>query len=125
VVTLWYTAAGGNPSVRYATSTDGGTHFGDAQTLASDAGTLGRVAVSSDGRGAWFAWLDEADGRQQLRVARREWAAPEALAPRTLAMLGTHGNGAGMPRLASTQGATYAVWTDSANGAPRLVGTRL
>jgi hypothetical protein len=125
VVTLWYTAAGGTPSVRYAASSDGGVHFGDAHTLVSDAGALGRVAVASDGAAAWFAWLDEADGRQRLRVARREWSAPDASAPRTLATLATHGNGAGMPRLAATRGATYAVWTDSANGAARLVGTRL
>lgn len=125
VTTIWYTAPDGTPGVRYAMSSDGGSHFGDASTLAHDAGVLGRVAVSTDERGAWFGWLAETDGRQVLRVARRDWSAPQAQAPVTLATLGTRGNAAGMPRLATSQGATYAVWTDSVNGAARLVGKRL
>ena len=124
VTAVWYTAPDGTPGVRYASSTDGGLTFGDADTLARDAGVLGRVAVTTDARGAWFGWLAEADGRQVLRVARRDWSAAGVQAPRTLAVLATHGNAAGMPRLAIAGGATYAVWTDSIDGKPHLAGTR-
>jgi len=125
VAAVWYTAPDGTPGVRYATSGDGGTHFGDADTLAHDAGVLGRVAVSTDAGGAWFGWLADADGRQVLRVARRDWTATHSRPAVTLATLATHGNGAGMPRMASARGATYMVWTDTANGSPHLAGKRL
>jgi hypothetical protein len=128
VTAAWYTAPDGVPSVHYAVSEDGGQHFGDAAPLARDAGVLGRIAVASDARGAWFGWIAEADGAQVLRVTRRDWASPstQAPAPVTLARLATHGTGAGMPRLAvAGDGATYAVWTDSVDGKQRLVGKRL
>ena len=42
-----------------------------------------------------------------------------------MATLHTRGNGAGMPRFVASGGATYAVWTDSVDGHPQLVGKRL
>jgi hypothetical protein len=124
VAALWYTAPDGTPTVRSAVSVDGGRHFGEADTLERDPAVLGRVAVSGDAQGVWLSWLVDADGRQVLRAARRDWSAAHAQAPITLATLDTRGNGSGMPRLVGSNGATYAVWTDSVNGKPRLVGKR-
>jgi hypothetical protein len=126
VTVAWYTAPDGVPSVSYAVSEDGGLHFGDAVPLAHDAGVLGRVAVASDARGAWFAWFGESDGAQVLQAVRHDRATHATQAPVTVARLATHGTGAGMPRLAvAGDGATYAVWTDSVDGGQRLVGKRL
>ena len=125
VAVAWYTVADGVPNVQYAISEDGGRHFGAPTSLAHDAGVLGRVGVATDANGAWLGWIEETTGEQRLRLARRDWASAATGPVRTLATLSTHGNGAGMPRLASTGGATYAVWTDSVDGKPRLVGKRL
>ncbi|TZF90482.1 sialidase family protein [Cognatilysobacter lacus] len=125
VTLTWFTAPDGVPSVLHAVSEDGGLHFGDATQLARDAGVLGRVAVAADARGAWSSWIAEVDGRQVLRAAHREWTSPKTQPPITLAPLSTHGNGAGMPRLVASHGATYAVWTDTVDGKQRLVGKRL
>jgi hypothetical protein len=125
VVATWYAAPDDVPRVSHAVSDDGGERFGDAVELARGANVLGRVAVAMDASGAWFGWIEEANGVQTLRAARRDWAAPATRPAVDVATLHTHGNGAGMPRLATTRGATYAVWTDTVDGAPRLVGKRL
>ncbi|WP_133477577.1 sialidase family protein [Cognatilysobacter segetis] len=125
VVAAWYTAPGDAPRVSYAMSEDGGEHFGDAVPLAQGAGVLGRVAVAGDARGAWLGWIEEANGVQALKAVHRGWSSASASPATVVATLHTRGNGAGMPRLAATGDAAYAVWTDTVDGRPQLVGRRL
>ncbi|GAB2521260.1 hypothetical protein [Lysobacter humi (ex Lee et al. 2017)] len=124
VAVAWYTAANGVPEVRVALSDDAGRRFAAPVTLERDAAVLGRVDVSTHRGRTRAVWLREDAAGQSLWLARVD-AAEAASAPVRLATLAGRGRAAGMPRLAATADALYAIWTDVERGRPVVRGRRI
>ncbi|WP_133000154.1 sialidase family protein [Luteimonas arsenica] len=121
----WYTAAGGEPEVRIAASSDAGDSF--AAPVVVDAGEAvhGRVAVAlADGQ-AWVLWLrEDADG-QSIWLSRRSPDLATEHQRLQVAALAGRGRGTGFPQLAVAAGIAHVVWTDVDNGVAGLRGARL
>ena len=66
----WFTAAGNVPALKLAASADSGDTFGTPRTIARGEQVQGRVDLAADASGTWLAWVEEADGRQSLWLAR-------------------------------------------------------
>ena len=122
VVVGWYTAAGGTPRIRIASSVDGGATF--RAPVEADAGEAvqGRTAVALDDTAAWLAWLREDGQGQSLRLARFDPAADTLHDAVTVAGLAGRGRGTGFPQLALGGGGAHLVWTEVVDGQPRLRG---
>ena len=121
----WYTGVGGVPQLRLATSRDAGGHFSTPLTLDRGDAVLGRVDVQLRGDRAMAVWLREDATAQSLWFADVPMSRPGATRRVQLATLKGRGRGTGMPRLASSGGATYVVWTDIESGTPVLHGLRV
>ena len=118
----WYTAAGGEPSLRLARSDDAGRRFGPMQVVARGPAQHGRVDLAADADGVWMAWLEEDRGRQSLWLAR---FSPDLAAEhfrRKVADVTGRGRATGFPRLQLQDGAAWLAWTDVVGGQPRLRG---
>lgn len=67
-VVAWYTAAGGNPTVKVAFSTDYGKTFSKPVVI-NEANALGRVDAVINKKGkAFISWLEQREGVAQLKV---------------------------------------------------------
>ncbi|GAB3736500.1 hypothetical protein GCM10028862_21150 [Luteimonas pelagia] len=125
VVVGWYTAAGGNPRVLLARSTDAGDSFGTPVELDAGPHVHGRISVAMDETGTWALWTTEDRDGQALQLARlapdlsgeHQRLDPIALAGR--------GRGTGFPQIALTADAAIVAWTDVIDGATRLQAVRL
>jgi hypothetical protein len=124
-VVAWYTAADDTPMVKLALSRDGGANFAAPIVLDRGEAVQGRVAVALDGRRAWALWLREEAGKQSLWLSRYAPDLVRELQRTKLADLAGQGRGTGFPRLALTDTALYAVWTDVVDAKPRLQGARI
>ena len=122
VVVAWYTAAGGTPRIRIASSPDGGAGF--RAPVEADAGEAvqGRVALALGDAGAWLAWLREDGQGQSLRLARFDPANDTLHGTVTVAGLEGRGRGTGFPQLALAGDGARLVWTEVVDGQPRLRG---
>ncbi|MEO6138515.1 MAG: hypothetical protein ABIP11_07625, partial [Luteimonas sp.] len=125
VVVAWYTAAGDNPSVKLARSTDAGDSFDAPVVLDRGAPVQGRVAVVTDAQQVVALWVREDAGGQSLWLARYPPDLSRSLQRIEIAKLQGRGRGTGFPQLALQNGDAYVLWTDVANGAPQLHGARL
>lgn len=123
-VVAWYTEAGGTPRLRLARSTDAGDSFDAPRELAAGDAQLGRVDVAFDGRQAVVAWMEEAGGRQRLRLARYDGTLAKELQRVEVATLQGTGRGTGFPKVALRDGVAYVAWTDIVDARPRLQGAR-
>ena len=124
-VVAWYTAPGDVPMLRLARSRDAGDTFAAPVTVDQGAAVQGRVDVALDARSAWVLWVREEAGAQSLHLARyaRDLAAePERT---KVANIAGRGRATGFPQLAIRDDAAYVVWTDVADGKPRLRGATL
>ncbi len=125
VVVAWYTAAGDNPTVKLARSTDAGDSFGAPVVLDRGAPVQGRVAVATDAQQVVALWMREDAGGQSLWLARYPPDLSRSLQRIEIAKLQGRGRGTGFPQLALHDGDAYVLWTDVTNGAPQLHGARL
>jgi len=124
VVVAWYSAAGDTPVLRLARSHDAGATFDAPVEIDRGLALQGRVDVAFEGDAAWLVWLREDRDGQSLQVARQPGA--DAQVQRSqVARLQGRGRATGYPRLVVRQGWAYAVWTDVADGVPRLRGARI
>ena len=118
----WYTEAGGQPSVRIARSTDAGGSFGAPVVLDQGEAVQGRVALALDATQAWILWIREDATGQSLWLSRRTPDLKREYQRLEVAKLQGRGRGTGFPKIALRGGDAYVVWTDVADGAPRLHG---
>lgn len=106
----WYTEAGGEPSVRLAVSTDGGTNFAPPADL--DGGEpLGRVDACflADGSVA-VSWLERVAAGAELRVRR---VAPDGSMDKPVAVATVSASRAsGVPRIAPFGTGVLVAWTE-------------
>lgn len=124
VVVAWYSAADDRPVLRLARSHDGGTRFEPPVEIDAGEALQGRVDVALEGDAAWLLWLREDGSGQSLHVARQASAAAPVQRS-VVARLQGRGRATGFPQLAVRQDVAYAVWTDIADGMPRLRGARV
>jgi hypothetical protein len=118
----WYTAAGQQPTVSLARSRDGGQRFDPPVVVDHGDAVQGRVAVAFDGAQVWIAWLRAEAGGQGLWLARYTPDLTRELQRMRVATLHGQGIASGYPQLALHRDAAYLVWTDVADGTPRLRG---
>jgi hypothetical protein len=118
----WYTEAGGQPSVRVARSTDAGDRFGAPVAIDQGEAVEGRVALALDAKQAWILWLREDATGQSLWLSRRTPDLEREYQRLEIAKLQGRGRGTGFPKIALRGDAAYVVWTDIADGVPRLHG---
>lgn len=121
----WYTAAGGTPGIRLATSRDAGMHFDPPVHVDTGEAVLGRVDAVVHGDRAALVWLREDARAQTLWLANLPIGRPAALRTMQLATLAGRGRGTGMPRAAIVAGVVHVVWTDVDAGRPVLRGLRM
>lgn len=118
VALAWYTAAGGEPKVQVAFSTDGGAAFGSPLVIDAEA-PLGRVDVALVGADAVVSWLAAEGGTAALSL-RRVTAGGERGEPLRVATTGA-GRASGFPRLLRRDETLYLAWVDTtASGGHRL-----
>lgn len=122
VVVAWYTAAGGEPSVRVARSTDAGDSFSAPVRIDQGDAVLGRVDVALANGRPWATWLREEGDGQSLWLARLARDASAVDARLQVASLRGRGHGAGLPRLAARGDQLHLVWTEVSGARPRLQG---
>jgi len=122
---VWYTGAGGEPSVRLARSADGGRHFDAMQVLVRGPQASGRVDIAADVEGVWVAWVQEQAGRQSLWLARWDPALSGERFRLKVADIAGRGRATGFPRLQARDGAAFLAWTEVVSGQPRLRGARV
>lgn len=121
----WYTAAGGQPRLRLAHSTDGGRTFAAPRELAAGPAQQGRVDVAADGAGVWTSWVEETGGRQSLWLARHGHDLVGEHFRMKVADIVGRGRATGFPRLQVRNGEAWLAWTEVAGGSPRLRGARV
>jgi hypothetical protein len=124
LVVGWFTAAGDEPRVQIARSTDAGARFGAPLVLERGKQVDGRVAVALDRDNAWALWLRTEFGGSSLWLAR---LAPDLSKERErvkVATLKAHGIAAGYPKLALRQGTAFIVWSDNDGRLTQLHGAR-
>ena len=124
-VVAWYTAAGDEPTLKLARSSDTGDSFAAPRVLDRGAHLQGRVDAAMDADAAWVLWLREDAQGQSLQLLR--YAADMSGEPQQveLARLQGRGRATGFPQLALSAGVAYAVWTDVVEGRPLLRGARI
>jgi len=121
----WYTGAGEAPSLRVAASADGGARFAAPLILDRGEAVQGRVDLALDADRAWVLWMREDGAGQRLQLARLAPDLAREDQRLSVAQVRGRGRGTGFPQLALAGGAAYAVWTDLADGRPRLRGARV
>lgn len=124
-VVLWYSEAGGTPSLRLARSLDAGDSFSAPVTVEDGAQVLGRAAVGLDAKQVWVAWLRERPQGQTLMLARYAPDLSKKLQQLEVATLGARGMASGYPKLAVDVGGAWLVWTDVVGGVAHLKGARV
>ncbi len=110
VLTVWPTQAGGTPEVRYSLASS--TARGPARTLATGAGTLGRVDAAAWEDGFLVTWLGDAGGKAGLQLARIDRTG-KVLTRQTVASV-TSTRMSGNPRLASDGERALLAWIEPA-----------
>ena len=124
-VVAWYTAAGGEPEVRAASSADAGDSFAAPVSIDAGDAVQGRVTVAlADGQ-AWVLWLREDEAGQSLWLSRRSPDLATEHQRLQVATLAGRGRGTGFPQLAVAGGIAHVVWTDVVDGVPGLRGARV
>lgn len=125
VIAVWYTEAGGEPSLQLARSHDAGAHF--AAPVRLDAGhvVLGRAAVAIDSAQVWVAWFREQTNKQALMLARYSLDLKQVLQTFEVATLAARGMASGYPRMLSQGDGVFLVWTDVEGAAPQLRGVHV
>jgi hypothetical protein len=108
--------------VRVARSTNDGDSFGAPLTLDQGAAVHGRVALALDAMQAWILWVREDAAGQSLWLSRRSPDLKREYQRLEVAKLQGRGRGTGFPKIALRGGDAYVVWTDIADGVPRLHG---
>ncbi|MEZ0472496.1 hypothetical protein [Luteimonas salinilitoris] len=124
-VVAWYTAAGGEPQVKLARSSDAGDSFGEPLVLDRGNAVQGRVAVALDARQVRVLWLREDGDGQSLWFARYAPDLSREFERIELAKLQGRGRATGFPKLVVHDGVSHAVWTDLLDGQPQLRGARI
>lgn len=119
VVVAWFTGAGDRPTVKVASSADGGASFGDALVLDGEA-PLGRVDVAIAGETSWVTWLARSPEGAAVRLAALGLGRGGSPAlqgpPATLAATGG-ARSSGFPRtLALDGGRLLVAWVDTEDG---------
>lgn len=110
VAVAWFTAAGGEPAVKLAFSTDSGRQFGEP-LIVDESDPVGRVDLVLDDEGAaWVSWLDadKEDGRIRVQRFSDEGAVSGAF---TVAEVST-ARASGFPVLARFGSDLLLAWTD-------------
>jgi hypothetical protein len=125
VVVGWYTAAGGNPRVLLARSTDAGDSFGAPLELDAGPHVHGRISIDIDDAGIWALWTTEDRDGQALQLARLSPDLSGKAHRRELAELAGRGRGTGFAQIAPSGGNAVAVWTDVVDGTTRLNAVRV
>lgn len=118
----WYTAVGDVATIRAAVSTDAGDRFGAPLEIDRGPAILGRVDVAVDAQGTWLTWLREEQAGQTLWLARIAQDGSRIEQRQRIASLQGRGRGTGVPKALIQDGRLHVVWTDVADGAPRLDG---
>jgi hypothetical protein len=108
VLTAWPTQAKGTSEVRYAIGS--WSEPGATRTLASGAGTLGRVDAAQWGDGFLVTYLGEAGGKAGLQLAHLDGAG-RVVTRQTVASV-TATRMSGNPRLASTGEEALLAWIE-------------
>jgi len=121
-VVAWYTAAGDNPRVLVARSTDAGDSFGEPVMLEQGEAVEGRVAVALDAKQAWILWVHEDANGQSLWLSRRSPDLSKEFQRLRVAELQGRGKATGFPQIALRGNTAHVVWTDVVAGAPHLQG---
>ena len=124
-VVAWYTVPGDVPMLRLARSNDAGDTFTAPVTVDQGPAVQGRVDVALDAQGPWVAWVREEAGGQSLQVARYAPDLSREPARIEVGKIEGRGRATGFPQLALRGDAAYVVWTDVADGKPRLRGATL
>ena len=124
-VVAWYTAPGDVPMLRVARSADAGDAFTAPVTVDQGPAVQGRVDVALDAQAAWVLWVREEAGGQSLQLARYAPDLSREPARIEVGKIEGRGRATGFPQLALSGDAAYVVWTDVADGKPRLRGATL
>jgi hypothetical protein len=107
VAAAWFTAAGGEPRVKVASSSDGGATFG-APVVVDDGRPLGRVdVVFLDGR-PLVSWLEQTETGAELRV--RRLAADGSRGEALTVAESSAARSSGFPRMARSGGEVVVAW---------------
>ncbi len=122
VVVAWYTGANDTPTVLAARSGDAGDSFYPPVVLEQGRPVLGRVAVAVDAHQAWLLWIREDANGQSLWLSRRSPDLQREYQRLQVAELQGRGNATGFPKIVLRGSAAHIVWTDVADGTPRLHG---
>ena len=125
VIVVWYTEAGGEPTLQLARSHDAGAHFAAPVRLDDEHEVLGRAAVAVDARQVWVAWFREQAHGQTLMLARYSRDLNQVLQALEVATLAARGLASGYPRMLSQGDGVYLVWTDVVDAAPQLRGVHV
>jgi len=118
----WFSAAGGQPTVKLARSDDAGDRFAAPVIVDQGAPVQGRVAVALDEAAVWVLWLREEGHGQTLMLARYAPDLSRQLERITVAKLQGRGRGTGFAQLALRAGKGHVVWTDLVEGTSALNG---
>lgn len=128
VAAAWFTAAGGEPRVRLAFSSDGGRSFGEPRTVTTNH-PVGRVAVAlaADGS-ALIAWLgresgvgeDATGGVLWLRRAGEGPPSGEDGGPRHRIAEVSTARATGFPQLVRAGDRAYLAWVEAGEEPSRL-----
>ncbi|HOV97100.1 MAG TPA: sialidase family protein [Thermomonas sp.] len=124
-VVLWYSEAGGTPTLRMARSVDAGSTFAEPVVLDTGTAVLGRAAIGVDAQHVWALWLREDAHGQTLLLARYTPDLSKRLQQVTVATLGARGMASGYPKLAVDAGGAWLAWTDVIGGVAHLKGARV
>ena len=124
VWTAWYTAAGGQPALRVAYSSDAGASFPVARTHRRGDAVQGRAELSADARGAWLLWTEE-QAQQTIWLQRIDTALQPTGPALRVATLSGRGRATGFARMQQAGGFLHVVWTDAVAGKPVLQGARI
>ncbi|WP_242111890.1 hypothetical protein [Luteimonas aquatica] len=124
-VVAWFSAANDAPLLQIARSQDAGDSFAAPVTVDKGEAVQGRVDVALDGKHVWVAWLREDAKGQSLWLARYAADLSREQARIEIARLQGRGRATGFPKLVLREGEAFLVWTDIADGVPRLQGARI
>ena len=80
------------------------------------------LRLALDATQAWILWIREDASGQSLWLSRRTPDLEREYQRLEVAKLQGRGRGTGFPKIALRDGDAYVVWTDIADGAPRLHG---
>lgn len=110
----WFTAAGGDPKVKLAFSTDGGLNFSEP-IVVDDSSPAGRADVVLDGEGnAWVLWLDGQPDPGRIRLQRFGPSGPQGAAIDVASVSAARASG--FPVMAPVDGELLVAWTEPGAG---------